>query len=94
MTALSLPLILCAILGVVNFCLHKAVIESGHPFVEDTKYYFGRHFGTTGSYIIEFALLLTALSFVSTAAMLIMLLYGGYTAFNILAAWLLLTGRV
>ncbi len=89
-----MPLILCALFGVVNFCLHKAVLESGHPFVEDTKYYFGRHFGTTGSYIIEFALLLAALSFALTTGILILLFYGGYTVFNVLAAWLLLSGRV
>lgn len=94
MITLSVPLILCALFGVVNFCLHKAVIQSGHPFVEDTKYYFGRYFGTTGSYIIEFALLLAALSFAASAGTLILLFYGGYTAFNILAAWLLLSGRI
>jgi hypothetical protein len=94
MTSFSLPLIICAIFGVANFYLHKAAIESGHPFVEDTKYYFGRHFGTAGSYIIEFVILTTALSFVSTSAIIVMLLYGGYTMFNGIAAYLLLTGRI
>ena len=37
-------LIACFVLGVANFAMHKAVMESGHPFVEDTKLYFGRHF--------------------------------------------------
>jgi hypothetical protein len=90
----TMPLLICALLGVANFYLHKAVIESGHPFVEDTKYYFGRHFGKTGSYVIEFAILIAALTFASTSAVVVILLYGGYTGFNIIAAYLLLTGRI
>lgn len=88
------PLAMCCFAGVINFFLHKAVIESGHPFIEDTKYYFGRHFGKNSSYIIEFALLLAALGFASTGSWLTVLIYGAYTGFNVIAAWMLLTGKV
>jgi hypothetical protein len=90
----SLPLVLCCVFGVVNFFLHKAVIESRHPFVEDTKYYFGRHIGPYGSYVIEFALLVGAMIFAVAGSWLVALIYGGYTAFNVIAAWLLLSGKV
>ena len=56
-------LIACFVLGVANFAMHKAVMESGHPFVEDTKLYFGRHFGRNGSYMVEYILLLGRIVF-------------------------------
>jgi hypothetical protein len=90
----SLPLVLCCLFGVINFFLHKAVIESQHPFVEDTKYYFGRHIGPYGSYAIEFILLTGAMVFAATGSWLVALVYGGYTVFNVIAAYLLLTGKV
>ena len=37
-------LVFCFLMGIANFAMHKAVAESGHPFVEDTKRYFGSHF--------------------------------------------------
>ena len=51
------------LLGIANFAMHKAVIESGHPFVKDSKLYFGRHFGKHGSYVLEFVILVGALVF-------------------------------
>jgi hypothetical protein len=56
-------LIAAFLLGIANFAMHKAVVESGHPFVEDTKLYFGRHFGRNGSYFLEFGILLGAMLF-------------------------------
>lgn len=87
-------LIACFLLGIANFAMHKAVIESGHPFVEDTKLYFGRHFGRSGSYLIEFLLLLGALFFAYGNSALVFGLYAGYTACNAIAAWLLLSRRM
>ena len=54
-------LTVCFILGVANFYMHKAVAESGHRFVEETKRYFSGKFGPYGSYAIELALLIGAL---------------------------------
>jgi hypothetical protein len=87
-------LLLCFFLGIVNFATHRAVIESGHPFVEDTKLYFGRHFGRYGSYMLEFVILNAALYFANAESLISVFFYFGYTALNILAAWLLLGGRV
>jgi hypothetical protein len=56
-------LIVAFLLGIANFAMHKAVVESGHPFVEDTKLYFGKHFGRNGSYFLEFGILLGAMLF-------------------------------
>jgi hypothetical protein len=86
-------LVFCFLMGIANFAMHKAVAESGHPFVEDTKRYFGRHFSPYGSYAIELVLLIGAMIFAEQGAMLIALGYSAYTGMNGLATWLLLSGR-
>jgi hypothetical protein len=87
-------LVICFLMGIANFAMHKAVIESNHPFIEDTKLYFGRYLGKSGSYVFEFAILLGALVFAHTGPLFIVALYSAYTGLNILAAWLLLSGRI
>jgi hypothetical protein len=87
-------LIICFFLGIANFALHKAVVESGHPFVEDTKLYFGRHFGRNGSYVIEFVILAAAMIFAASGSWIILLFYIAYTLMNIFAAYMLLNGKV
>lgn len=87
-------LIACFFLGIGNFAMHKAVVESGHPFVEDTKLYFGKHFGRNGSYALEFVILLGAMLLAHDGTFWIALAYIAYTSMNGLAAWLLLSGRV
>jgi hypothetical protein len=87
-------LIAAFLLGIANFAMHKAVVESGHPFVEDTKLYFGRHFGLNGSYFLEFGILLGAMLLAHTGSRLVLGLYAAYTAFNAIAAWLLLSRRL
>ncbi len=85
-------LIICFILGVINFASHKAVMESGHPFVEDTKLYFGRHFGKYGGYAIEFCILLGGLIYSSSFGFII--LYIAYSALNIATAWMLINRKL
>ena len=86
-------LVFCFLMGVANFAMHKAVAESGHPFVEDTKRYFGRHFSPYGSYAIELVLLIGAMVLAQQGAVLVVLLYAAYTGMNAIATWLLLSGR-
>lgn len=86
-------LVVCFLMGIANFAMHKAVAESGHPFVEDTKRYFGRYFGQHASYGIEFVVLLGALWFAQEGSTVIVLVYWIYTGINGIATWLLLTGR-
>nr|WP_315458737.1 hypothetical protein [uncultured Sphingorhabdus sp.] len=86
-------LIFCFIMGVANFAMHKTVAESGHPFVEDTKRYFGAHFSPYGSYAIELALLIGALWFANEGSMAVSLTYWVYTGINGIATRLLLSGK-
>lgn len=87
-------LILCFLMGIGNFAMHKAVAESGHPFVRDTKLYFGKHFGQYGSYSVEWLMLAGAMYFAHEGSFVISSIYAAYTAVNALAAWLLLSGRI
>jgi hypothetical protein len=87
-------LVICFLLGIGNFAMHKAVIESGHPFVEDTKLYFGRYFGRHGSYLVEFGILVGTMLFAFSGAAWIIAFYAIYTACNAVAVWLLLTHRM
>ncbi len=86
-------LIFCFLMGIANFAMHKAVAESGHPFVEDVKRYFGTHFGPNASYAIEMLLLIGAMLFAYEGYLLIALFYWAYTGMNAVATWLLLSGR-
>ena len=85
-------LIICFILGIINFACHKAVMESGHPFIEDTKKYFGRHFGQYGGYAIEFVILLGALIF--SNSLILGLIYSAYSGLNMITAYMLINGKI
>jgi hypothetical protein len=87
-------LVMCFLMGIANFAMHKAVAESGHPFVEDTKLYFGRYFGQYASYGIELAMLTGAMWFAYEGAAIIAFIYWVYTGMNALETWLLLSGRM
>ena len=86
-------LIFCFFMGIGNFAMHKAVSESGHPFVEETKRYFSPQFSPYGSYAIELALLMGALWFANEGSLAVSLTYGVYTGINAVATWMLLSGR-
>ena len=89
----AMLLTICFILGIANFSMHKAVAESGHPFVEETKRYFSRYFGPYGSYAIELALLIGAMWLANAQSLVVVLLYAAYTAINGVATWLLLSNK-
>ncbi len=86
-------LLICFFLGVANFALHKAVAESGHPFVDEAKRRFSAHFGQYGSYMIELALLIGAMWLANAGSVALAVMYGAYTAINGVATWLLLSGK-
>jgi hypothetical protein len=87
-------LLFCFFLGIANFAMHRAVLESRHPFVEDTKLYFGRHLGRHASYILEFAILAGAMVFAGSGSVIVAGFYSAYSACNGLATWLLLSRKI
>lgn len=89
----SAAIALTALLGVINFAMHGAVLESRHPLLGQLPWLahpHGRKFGLA----LEFALLLGALSLVAVGHAAWGWLYLGYTMLNGLAAWAILTGRI
>jgi len=85
--------ILIFLLGIANFAVHKAVLESRHPLLGQVPMFF-HLLGGRFSLIVEFLMLLGALLMVSQGSVGWVWLYLGYSGVNAVSAWLILTGRV
>ena len=81
------------LLGIGNFTLHRAVLESGHPLVIQMAWLVNL-LGGRGSLALEFALLLAAMLLVASGHPAWAWAYLGYSALNGVSAWLLLSGRM
>ncbi|WP_363321468.1 hypothetical protein [Novosphingobium sp.] len=81
------------LLGVGNFALHRAVLDSGHPLLAQAPWLF-QALGGRVSLAIEFTMLLTAMLMVAAGSTGWAWFYLGYSAINGLSAWLILSGRV
>lgn len=81
------------VLGVANFAMHKAVLESRHPLMVQALQWF-RLFGGRFGLALEFIVLLGAMLMVSTGATGWAVAYVAYSLLNALSAWLVLTGRI
>jgi hypothetical protein len=86
-------IILIFLLGIANFAVHKAVLESRHPLLGQVPMFF-HLLGGRFSLIVEFLMLLGALLMVSQGSGGWLWLYLGYSGVNAVSAWLILTGRV
>ena len=86
-------LLVLFVLGVGNFAMHKAVLESGHPLLGRVPWFFhmlGGHF----SLFVEFLMLLGTMLMVDAGSVGWAWGYGFYSLVNLASAWLILTGRV
>jgi len=81
------------LLGIGNFAIHRAVLESGHPLMGRVPW-FVHMLGGRVSMITEFAVLLAALLLAAEGLPWLGWVYLAYTALNGLAAWLILSRRV
>lgn len=86
-------LILTFLLGIGNFAVHKAVLESRHPLLGRVPWFFSL-LGGRFSLMVEFVMLLGALLMVRQGAMAWALFYGIYSLVNMASAWLILSKRV
>ena len=86
-------LILTFLLGVGNFAMHRAVLESGHPMLAQIPWLF-RPMGGKFSRVVEFVMLLGTMLMVAGGMGSWAWFYLGYSALNIGSAWLILTGRI
>jgi hypothetical protein len=81
------------VLGVGNFALHRAVMESGHPLLRQWRA-LSHPAGRRIAFVAEFMVLLLALILAANGWPGFAFAYAAYTACNGLASWLMLTGRV
>jgi hypothetical protein len=86
-------LVLVFAMGVANFALHRAVLDSGHPILAQIGWLY-RSLGGRFSLIVEFALLLGTMLLIASGGAWWVWGYGLYTTMNAVSAWLILTGRV
>lgn len=88
-----MAIIMLFLLGIANFAMRKAVLESGHVLLGRTPWYvhmLGGRFGLG----VEFLMLLGAMLMVDAGSLGWAWGYGLYSVVNGIAAWLILSGRV
>ena len=86
-------ILLTFLLGIGNFTLHKAVMESGHPLLGKLPWFY-HALGGRFSLGVEFLMLLAALLLVAEGFAGAAVAYLVYSLLNSVSAWLILTGRV
>lgn len=85
--------IIIFVLGIGNFALGRAVFEGGHPLFARLPQA-SQTLGRGAALVTEFAVLFFALLLSVRGWPGFAWAYGGYTAVNAFAAWLILTRRV
>ena len=80
-------------LGVGNFAMHRAVLESGHPLLAHAAWFFGSHGGRL-SFAVEFAMLLGVMLMAASGSSGWAWFYTGYSVLNAVSAWLILSDKV
>lgn len=88
-----MALLVVFLLGVGNFAMHSAVMDSGHPLVGQMPWFY-HAIGGRFSMLVEFLVLLIALLFAANAGGTAAAIYVAYSLLNAVATWLILTGRV
>lgn len=81
------------LLGIGNFAMHKAVLESGHPLLGKMPW-FVHMLGGRITLLTEFLLLLAAMLLAWQGWPALAWAYVAYSLLNGLSAWLILTRRI
>lgn len=81
------------LLGVANFAMHRAVLESGHPLLGRMPW-FVHLLGGRFSLLVEFIMLLGAMLMVAEGSAAWLWGYVAYSAINAVSAWLILDRRI
>jgi len=88
-----MALITLFLLGIANFAMHRAVLESGHPLLGRVPWTVQMLRGR-GSLVIEFLMLLGAMLMVDQGSTGWAIGYAVYSLVNALSAWLILSDRI
>ncbi|MCK9543102.1 MAG: hypothetical protein M0R03_13855 [Novosphingobium sp.] len=87
-----MAILLLFLLGVANFAMHKAVLESGHPLLTQAPWFVGAA-GGWGGLAMEFLMLLGAMALVAEGSTGWAWGYAAYSLLNAGSAWMILSGR-
>ena len=88
-----MAILLLFLLGVANFAMHKAVLESGHPLLGQMPWFF-HLLGGRFSLLVEFLMLLGSMLMAAQGSAGWAWGYAIYSGLNAISAWLILSGRV
>jgi hypothetical protein len=88
-----MALIVLFILGVGNFAMHRAIVDSGHPMLMRAPW-FANQMGGYVSLLIEYLMLLACMVMTAQGSAGWVWGYGLYTMANGVAAWLVLSRRI
>ena len=89
----AMAIIFTFLLGIGNFAMHRAVLESGHPLMQGSSL-FGQSRIRWLTLTLEFVLLLAAMLLIESGRTGWGVIYWLYTGCNGIAAWLILTRRI
>jgi hypothetical protein len=81
------------LLGIGNFAMHKAVLESGHRLLGRMPW-FVHMLGGRVTLVTEFLVLLAALLLAYQGWPSLAWAYAAYSVLNAISAWLILTDRI
>lgn len=90
---MTAALIIIFLLGVGNFALHRAVLESGHPLIDQLPEFVSL-LGGRLTLVAEFLVLLGALLLAAQGWTELAWAYLAYSMLNGITAWLILSGRI
>lgn len=88
-----MAIIILFLLGVANFTMHRAVLESGHPLLGQVPWFY-HLLGGRFSLLVEFLMLLGAMLMVDSGMTGWGWGYAIYSVLNGFSAWLILSDRV
>lgn len=81
------------LLGIANFAMHKAVLESRHPMFGQVPWFY-HLLGGRFSMLVEFAMLLGTMLMISAGSNAWAWGYAVYSLVNAVSAWLILSHRI
>ena len=87
-----MAVIVVFLLGIANFAMQRAVLESGHPLIDQMRAHSAFPVRRL-SLVFEFALLLGAMLLAANGWPWLAWVYAGYSGCNAFAAWIILRGR-
>ena len=86
-------LLVTFLLGIANFALHRAVMESGHPLIGQMPWFY-HALNRRLSLVVEWVMLLGGLLLAAEGIAWGPIGYAIYSALNATSGWLILTRRI